>query len=429
MIALSDIDGWLDYIQSQHVREIDMSLSRVRQVYKRLLPDGLSCKIISIAGTNGKGSTAELISSIYHHAGYRVGKFTSPHLLAFNERFEVSRKSVADDIVLKLLPRIEASTDDITLTYFEYCTLLAILIFDENKVDVAVMEVGLGGRLDSVNVLDADVSIITNISIDHTDWLGNTIDEISLEKAGIARPEKPCVIGMSQPPQTMLDFLSQRNVPVWQRSIDFDTEVKGDDSWGWQNQSEQFDNLPLPFQQHNEQIDNAATAIQAVRLLKNDLPISFSQIKSGIAEATLAGRCQIVQTSPLIIIDVSHNEASVARLASFVRQQQFAGKCYAVCGMLQDKKIEQSLNQISPLIDSWSVASINNGRGANAKQLFKVLQQLPTIAKNTPIAMNDSVTGAYDKVRSLLSEHDCLVVFGSFFVVSDIIAHIKKHPH
>lgn len=449
---LTDLDGWLEYIQSQHVREIDMSLARVQQVYQRLLPKGLQCKVISIAGTNGKGSTAELLSSIYHNAGYRVGKFTSPHLLVFNERFEVSGVPVADDIILTLLPRIEQVLDKITLTYFEYCTLLAILIFAESSVDIAVMEVGLGGRLDSVNVLDADVSIITNISIDHTDWLGDSIELISLEKAGITRPGKPCVIGMHEPPQVMLDFLAQNNVPIWRRSVHFDVEFSSDlpndsfsdpssissgnssenssgnkGSWCWQNETQTLDQLPFPFQQNDVQIDNAAAVIQAIQLLNDDLPIRHAQLSAGISSAVLAGRCQIIQTSPLIIVDVSHNEASVARLANFIKQQPFGGKCYAVCGMLEDKKIAQSLKQIAPSIDVWSIGTINHPRGADARHLAQELHASLGVAKDNLIETSDSIVKAYDKVVSQLFKDDCLVVFGSFFVVSDIIAHIQTH--
>ena len=218
---IRSLDQWVDYIQTLHHREIELSLERVREVYLRMYPEGLPFTIISIAGTNGKGSTAELLSSIYCQAGYRVGKFTSPHLVNFNERFNLNGLPIANTPLLAAFERVEALRGEIPITFFEYGTLLAIELFASNNVDIAIMEVGLGGRLDSVNILDADVSIVTGISIDHTSWLGDTIEKIAYEKVGIARSGQPLVLGLAQPPETMLSHAIQIGAKISKVDTDF----------------------------------------------------------------------------------------------------------------------------------------------------------------------------------------------------------------
>lgn len=442
------LEQWVDYIQTLHYREIELSLERVRTVFNRLLPQGVPFKVISVAGTNGKGSTVELLSSIYDCAGHRVGKFTSPHLIDFAERYTINRNNVSEPVLLAALTRIEEVRADVPITYFEFGLLLAIEIFSQAQVDVAIMEVGLGGRLDAVNILDADIAIITSIAIDHTDWLGDTIDKIAYEKAGIARPKTPCIVGMSQPPVTIREHCEAIGADLQIMEQHFSSQLLNDCDlpvWQWQSlQGGQcFTNLPLPYQQEGVQLFNASLALQAVDQLAGELAVDETAIKQGLHKAQLLARCQILSSAPLVILDVSHNESSVQRLSTFVKQtlakqqarnQQNAdavsSKVVAVCGMLKDKEVAKSLAQLSPLIDEWYFANINNPRGADATYLQHQLNvdeasQAIDSEELTKVHCFDQVEHAYDAARAKLSENDCLVVFGSFYIAGDILLHLS----
>jgi len=417
---------WIDYIQTLHSREIELSLDRVGAVYGRLFPNGVDFKVITVAGTNGKGSTAELLSSIYAAASYRVGKFTSPHLVNFNERFRINQKDVDDASLIGALCRIEEARKSISLTFFEYGTLVAIVLFADAAVDIAVMEVGLGGRLDAINILDADAAIVTNISIDHVSWLGDTIEEIGREKIAIARANKPCVIGMSNPPQSIIEYCQQQSIQPLLIERDFSIKFEHQqEHWCFQSKEFCLDSLPLPFNQAGHQLDNAAVAIQTVHTLLCDLPLADVQIADGIRNAMLAGRCQLVSQRPSIILDVSHNVASISRLANFVLSLEIKGQVSAVCGMLSDKQIGESLVQLDGVVDKWYFASLNNPRGASAEEVeVQLLGKLPTRQGCHQFQSQnfDSVLKAYQAAKEMLTSDDCLLVFGSFFVVGDIIA-------
>jgi len=417
------LSQWIDYIQSLHARSIDLSLERVREVYQSLYPDGLKSRIISVAGTNGKGSTAELLTAIYHAAGYQVAKYTSPHLVSFNERFEINRELVEDHKLLASFERVEATRAKVPLTFFEFGTLIAIDLFATAKVDIMVMEVGLGGRLDAVNILDTDLAIVTNISKDHTAWLGHDLDEIAQEKVGIARAEKPLILSMSVAPDSLLPRAQQIGAEVIQRDRQFSAkQARDEQSWSWQAGVDLIEQLPLPFDQSDVQIDNAAGALMAVARLADQLPVEHGQIKKGLASARLAGRCQIIQHAPLIIFDVSHNVASLARLAVFTGEQleQIDGRCVAVCGMLADKDISLSLSTMYDLVDEWFLASIHQERGASARDIQSLLP------KQQSSHCFENIEDAFQAALAQLGQDDCLVVFGSFHIVGDIIKHLEN---
>ena len=435
------VEQWVDYIQTLHHREIELSLDRVARVYKRLYPDGLTCKIISVAGTNGKGSTAEIIASIYHQAGYKVGKFSSPHLLDFTERYSLNSENVSEAALLDAFAKIEQVRADIPITYFEFGALLAIEIFSSAEVDVAVMEVGLGGRLDAINILDADVALITSISIDHTAWLGDTIELIAAEKAGIARTDKPCIVGMRTPANSIVNHCNAIKAQLHTVGQGFDFILGDDDqSWSWfSNETErQLSQIPLPFSQAGVQLSNAAIAIQAVDLLNESLAVTDHAIVSGIDKASILARCQIINDQPLTILDVAHNQASVKRLRQFVDRQITAksihnGKVYAVCGMLQDKEIQQSLACLFDLVDYWHLASINNERGADADHLHSQLvnvskeeQNIDLTFDQANVTKHENVIKAYEKLSKMVTHDDILIVFGSFFVAGDILSFLNK---
>lgn len=426
------------------MREIDLSLDRIRQVFMRLLPQGVGFTVISVAGTNGKGSTSELLRSIYHEAGYRVGKYTSPHIFAFNERINVNGLSVSDSDLLAAFEAVEVARGATRLTYFEYATLVALHLFMKFEIDIAVMEVGLGGRLDATNVLDADLAIVTSISMDHTAWLGDTLEKIGREKIGIARAGRHCVLGMSEPTQSILNHCAELNVEPYIYGQQFKAKINREGqslgshsaqswSWSWQGQGREILGISLPFQQRSHQINNAATAIQSVVLLQSSLPVPDSAIKQGIATAVNLGRCQLVNQSPWVILDVAHNVDAVTGLRNYIKQLPVKGKVYGVCGMLHDKQISEILALLTQIIDEWHFATIDNARGSKAIDLENALRLLQT-PTNTDDRHNfhsychESAIQAYRQVRAKLTNDDCLIVFGSFFMVSDIIAEIRDQP-
>ena len=415
------LDQWVDYIQTLHFREIDLGLDRVNQVYQRLLPDGVDFTVISIAGTNGKGSTAELLSSIFTASGYTTAKFTSPHLIDYRERFSIGGKFVSEQQLLAAFERVESVRGEIPLTYFEFGTLMAIELFATANVDIACMEVGLGGRLDAVNILDADISIITSISIDHTAWLGNTIDEIAPEKMGIARRGRPCIVGLPELSNKMQLTVDEIGMQLEQINEEFCYQyTTGDTSWNYRSDSLTLTELPLPFSQSGAQLSNASLALRAIELLAKQFPVSPNSLRQGIGDAQLFGRCQIIDTQPYVILDVAHNESSVALLAQFLDSLN-ARRYIAVCGMLKDKEISKSLACLSDKIDQWHLATINSERGATAQQLQEILQQELFLAPDKTHCY-ENVTQAYINARQSTSEHDVLVVFGSFFIAGDILA-------
>lgn len=419
-----DLSAWLEYIQGLHVRSIDLSLERVKEIYRKLYPQGIEAKVITIAGTNGKGSSAELIASIYATAGYSVGKYTSPHLVEFNERFEINRAPVSDESLILAFEQVERARQSVPLTFFEFATLIAIYLFAEAKLDVMVMEVGLGGRLDAVNILDSDIALITNISIDHSSWLGDTVEQIALEKAGIARPQRPVIIASDNAPANLYEYLLKLGALTYVKDINFYlTDHKKTNDWSWQSADILLDNLPMPFGQSGVQLDNAAGVLMLIDVMQAVLEVEPRAITAGIEAASLVGRCQLAERQPMLILDVSHNEASLKRLAKFIRQQQkqgLEGKCIAVCGMLRDKEVANSLRHMKGIVDSWYLATIHHERGSSAEELQTYLSD------QQQTACFDHVEMAYEAAKKVVKKCDCLVVFGSFHIVGDIIKHRRK---
>lgn len=419
---------WVDYIQTLHHRQIDLSLDRVREVYQRLIPSDAPFTVISIAGTNGKGSTAEMISSIYTQAGYTVGKYTSPHLVYFNERYLINGAMVEDADLLAAFEKIESVRGDIPITFFEFGTLIAIELFRQAEIDIAVMEVGLGGRQDAVNVLDPDVAIITSISIDHTAWLGDNTDDISYEKVGIARPNTPCIVGISEPSARITDYCHEINAHCLLVDQDFSYElsfeqhsVSNHQTWHWQNNAVDYQNLPLPFGQTGVQLSNASVAISAIECLQSKHSVKERDIQQGLAQASLAARCQVLSQDPLIVLDVSHNVSSVQRLVDFVsnRLESADRKISVVCGMLNDKEVAASLSLVAPIVKDWHLASIDHERGSTGEQLFEIVSAIQPSAN---VSTYTNVKQAYQQVSKTLKNGDTLVVFGSFFIAGDILA-------
>lgn len=419
------LQQWVNYIQTLHYREIDLTLERVQQVFDILFPRGVNFKVATIAGTNGKGSSAEIISATLHAAGYRVAKYTSPHLVRFNERYQLNGIEVADSELLKAFSRVEVARGRIPLTFFEFGTLIAIDLFARAQVDVAVMEVGLGGRLDAVNILDADVALVTSLSIDHAHWLGDNLEQIGLEKIAIARPLRPCVLGLPKPPQSVLRYCADNDINPKVLGRDYSYKHSAEDEfWVWRHADEQLEGLPLPFGQSGCQLANAAGAIMVCRLLP-DLPVDSNSFRKGLANATLAARCQLVKEYPHIVIDVAHNEDSVRALRKFAQTLPVRGRMFALCGMLADKQIAESLVHLVDIVDAWHLVTINHERGSDASELAVHLRSAVAMsqrAKRTaePVRHQDA-REAFQALSPRLRPDDCLLVFGSFFVVGDIL--------
>ena len=434
LIPQRTVNEWVDYIQTLHHREIELSLERVNQVYRRLYPQGLNYKVISVAGTNGKGSTAEIIASIYNQSGFKVGKFSSPHLIEFGERYCINGHNASDRALMDAFTKIEQARADIPITYFEFGALLAIELFSTARVDVAVMEVGLGGRLDAINILDADVSLITSISIDHTAWLGDTVELIAREKVGIARSRKPCIVGIREPAKSIVGHCKNIDADLNILGQEFDYQAEDDDqSWSWRSKqtSRELTQLPLPFSQSGVQLSNAAIAIQAIESLSEFLFVDNQAIADGLEKAKILARCQIFNKSPLSILDVAHNESSVQRLRFFIDRQlalqsKQRVKVFAICGMLQDKEIAKSLSCLDGLVTDWHFATINNERGASADYLQNQLNSISDMSTKA-ITKHECVVKAYEEVLKMLTDEDILIVFGSFFVAGDILNIIAKH--
>lgn len=422
------VEKWVDYIQTLHAREIELSLFRVLSVYEVLFPQGLPFRVISVAGTNGKGSTTEILASIFRASGRKAAKFTSPHIETFNERFCVNGVNVSDEVLLFAFRKVERSRGVVSITYFEYGVLLALVIFEKAEVDVAVLEVGLGGRLDAVNIVDADAAIITSISLDHTDWLGDSLEKIGFEKAGIAREGTPCVIGLRKPQDSINTHLKSIDAEPHILGQEFEWRLGDNNKWSYVSDSLKVDELPLPFGQSGIQLDNASIALRVVELFGEHFPMDQSSIREGLESASIIGRCQVISESPLVVLDVAHNEASVARLSSYIQSLNVTGRLIVVCGMLRDKEIVASFKQIEAIVDQWHLASISENRGATAGHLKDCLHETCGSLSLGSVTLYDNVTLAYGSALSEMTKNDCLVVFGSFYIASDIIKFLRALP-
>ena len=419
------LEQWLERIESCHPETIKLGLDRVRDVLHALELGPIADNIITVAGTNGKGSTVALMAAILQQAGYSCGCYTSPHLLRYNERVVINGATVADSWLCDAFARIEQARGDIPLTYFEYGTLSALLIFAEQQrlsgqpLDFVILEVGLGGRLDAVNVVDPDVAVLTTVSLDHQSWLGNSREEIAREKAGIFRAGVPAVCGEPDLPQVVADYAGQLGAPMLRRGVEFEMVVAAD-RWCWQGQvngaSRELSGLPLP----QLPLANAATAIQALLTLLPEL--TPGAIGQGLLTASVPGRYQQVSEPFRMILDVAHNPESAAYLAAKLAAENREGQCYGLVGMLSDKDSRGVLSQLQSQVDHWSVCELNAARACPAQALKNELAALGI--DNTECY--GSVAEAVEAIQLQLTEHDRLLVFGSFFTVADALAWLER---
>lgn len=405
------MNEWITWITTLHPTDIELGLDRVKEVAAKLHLLSPGCPVFVVAGTNGKGSTVMGLESIYRAAGYRVGAFTSPILFKHNEQVRIDGVLATDEEFCNAFEKIEAERGDISLTTFEFFTLAALLIFKQHKLDVLILEVGLGGSLDAVNIIDADVSIITSIALDHMEWLGSTREEIAREKAGILRENKFAICGDNDPPATLLEIAQKMETKFFCQGVDFHYR-ENMVGWNWSYQHIRYDDLPLT----TLAIQNMSTVLMAVTLMQNRLPVPTNAIHKGLAEAKLMGRIQIVNDSVMEIFDVSHNPASVSFLAKQLKKIPCHGKTHAVFSMLADKDIVESINAIKDTIDTWYVAPLSTKRSAAFERLSNAFHQ----AEINQVTVFSNIVEAYEVAKLKAELGDRIVVFGSFHTVADV---------
>lgn len=423
-MKFNSLQAWLDWQTQLHAQSIDMGLERIRSVYQKLIPQKLAKKIIMVAGTNGKGSTVAILESLYVSGGYRVGTYTSPHLQRYNERVRLQGNPVSDEQLCQAFDHVETSRGETGLTYFEFGTLAAFDIFQAQNLDVVILEVGLGGRLDAVNLVDADVSIITNIQLDHVDWLGDTREQIAVEKLGIAREGKPVIIADDDLPESVLPLLSEKNLTVYMIGESFGYTRQGE-NWDWwadvvDQKRQQKHSLPLPALRGAHQLKNAASALTATAILNADLPLSMSHIRVGLSNVTLSGRFQIEQVQgKTVILDVAHNPHGIRAFIDNLKQLPDLGETYLVFAMLKDKAVEEVVTLLNPVADHWLLASLEHER---AIPIMDLTESVLFAAAEDRVSQFPSVAEACHEALRKMQANDRLLVVGSFFTVADAMA-------
>lgn len=420
--AYSPLSVWLQYIESAHPKPIDLGLMRVRMVVNRLNLK-LSCVKIIVGGTNGKGSTCSILESILLKAGYRIGLYTSPHLLSFNERARINGNYAKDQDLVSQFSIIEKARGNISLTYFEFTTLAILNLFFESDLDVVILEVGLGGRLDAVNCIDADCAIITNISLDHTDFLGNTLEKISFEKAHICRPDKPVICGDSNPPSALLDCIRSIGANPWLFKQDFHY-IDHAQGWDYIGISQCWHKLARPTLRGISQLTNASTALAALEVVRTQLPISREAVHSGLAQVVLPGRFHIYSRRPMIILDVAHNTNAAEVLAYNLKNMDSFSRTHAVFGMLTDKNISGVVSEMRHYIDYWYCIGLTGPRGCTSQALSKIVKHSLRSPKNkclAPVYTYENVNAGLTAALENVEEDDRIVVFGSFLTVAEVL--------
>lgn len=418
-MKFSTLAEWLNWQEGLHPSAIELGLERVSQVFKRLHPEAQPCPVIIVAGTNGKGSSVALLESIYQNAGYQTGVYTSPHLIRYNERIHLNGEEVTDEIICQAFERIDHArfkdNEEISLTYFEFGTLAALDIFFCEKPDVMILEVGLGGRLDAVNILDADVALITSIGIDHTAWLGHDRETIAREKAGIMRNNKPVIFSSPDMPLSIEETAKNVGAILYQAGNDFEWKSGvGYGSWDWKSAKQQRTALPQPNLRGKHQMDNAAGVLMVTECLADKLSINQKQIKSALLSVTVPGRFQCIPGEPMHILDVAHNEGSMACLAELLETLGHEGRNIAVLGMLRDKAHADALAVILPRISTWCIADLDVPRGSKAPILAEVLRKLDI---NANVSCFSNVEQALAAADAEAKAGDRVVIFGSFYTV------------
>jgi dihydrofolate synthase/folylpolyglutamate synthase len=414
----TSLAAWLAYLETLHPKAISLGLERVRAVHDRLAL-APACPVVTVTGTNGKGSTSAFIERMLSAGGYRVGLYTSPHLLRYNERVRIGGAEATDAELCAAFAAVEAVRQDIPLTYFEFGTLAALWLFARVRTDALVLEVGLGGRLDAVNIVDADVAVVTTIAIDHTDYLGITREDIGREKAGIFRAGRVAVCADPDPPTALVDHAREIGAVLLRIGIDFGF-VAEQRQWRYLGPGGARHGLPYPALRGTYQLANAAAALTALDALRARLPVDMGAVRDALVGIELPGRFQVLPGRPVTVLDVAHNVQAARALADTAAAMGFHPQTLAVFGIMADKDIDGVIAALKPRIDRWLVATLPPPRGATAMLLRRHLEQAGVVAD--AIRTFDDAGAAYRAAREIAAEADRIIVFGSFLTVAAALA-------
>ena len=419
-MRFDSLPEWLRWQETLHFTEVDPGLERVSKVWQQMEGAAdLPFKVITVAGTNGKGSSVAILDAILRAAGYKTGTYTSPHLLRYNERITINGKACEDEQLCQAFDKIDGARSDISLTYFEFATLAAVDIFCQQQIEIAILEVGMGGRLDAVNLFDADIALITPISLDHVTWLGNDRETIAFEKAGIIRSQHPVVCSEISPPETVLNYANSLQSPVFIANQTFEY-VQEDTIWNWSNSEQEWSNLPLPNLAGRYQLQNAAAVLQVIALLIGQgYEIKQQSIELGLNNVHLAGRFQRIAGQVEHIFDVTHNKQGADNLAELLTEQHYSGKTIAVLAMLKDKDVSAVATALSKAIDIWWIAGLDCQRGMSANELA---DRLKVIIPEERVKQENDVEQAYRHALNHAKQGDRLLIFGSFHTVEAVMA-------
>ena len=414
---------WLAHCEQLHPKTIELTLDRIAAVKARLgLRFAATTPVVVVGGTNGKGSTCAMLEAIALAAGYRVGLFSKPHLVYFEERCRIDGRMATADELVPHFEAVEAARGDISLTYFEFTFLAIARLLAASALDLVILEVGLGGRFDAVNAFDADCAVLTSIDVDHAEFLGPDRETIGREKAGILRRGKPAIVSDPVPPRSVIDEARAVGADLWRAGLDFRTG--GDrQQWSWEGRATRFSGLAYPALRGANQLLNAAGVLAAFEALRERVPVSAQAVRQGFALVELPGRFQVVAGQPAIVLDVAHNPHSVAALAQNLDQMGFFPRTHAVFGAMRDKDIVTILARMAPLVDAWHFTDLPAARAASAAELAATLARLPGPARPATVAQHAAPADALAGALAAADPVDRIVVFGSFYTVGGVLAH------
>lgn len=414
------LKDWLDWQENLHPQSIDLGLSRVRQVFNALQDDSSCTKpvTITVAGTNGKGSSVAFLEAIYLAQGLRVGAYTSPHIINYNERIKINAQPVSDSLICAAFARIEAVRNNISLSYFEFSTLAALDIFSQSGLDIQLLEVGLGGRLDAVNLINPDAAIVTSISIDHTAWLGETREAIAYEKAGVFRAATPAITGELDPPQSLIESANEKQALLLRLGQEFNYS-KNQNSWNWYSKQSHLSDLPAPVLKGEHQYRNASSVLVAIDYLQDKIAVSEQAIRQGLKQANLPGRFQLITSEPAVLLDVSHNPQAAQALIDHLQTEYKQTPVHAIFTMMNDKDISGVVNLMQPYITHWYISPLDNVRTINETELEKTFQQYHI--NKISLGYTNFLACYQDAKNKALNDQGIILIFGSFFLVSEYL--------
>ncbi len=420
--ARRSLADWLAWQESLHPTEIELGLERSRAVAERLGVLAPAATVLTVAGTNGKGSTVAMLDTTYGLAGYRVGTYTSPHLLRYNERIKVAGVPVDDDLICDAFVQVDAARGDTPLTFFEFGTLAALVIFAAAKLDIMILEVGMGGRLDAVNIVDPSVAVIATLDIDHVEWLGNTREAIAREKAGIMRAHTPAVCSDPEVPLSLHECARAVGADLSVLGVGFHFSEEAQ-TWQWWSGKTLLEALPRPALLGGYQLRNAAGVLKVIDLLQARHPLSFEQIAAGLSGVSLRGRFQRIAGAYDVILDVAHNAQAVSAFVANLASLPPVPRTHVVLGMLKTKDRLSAMRTLEPMVDCWHLASVAATRGASAAELYETWSGL---TRKSAAATYDSITAAWRAATEQAKPGERILVIGSFVTVGEVLGVIEQ---